>query len=245
MDAFTINIAGTAAEIRSRFGSTREYFRQYLTDETPELILEASDADLTNEQRLLDEEADREGLRRRAFTPPFLERAVFQRKLALALLPRGILLLHGSTIAVDGKACLFTAKTGTGKSTHTRFWRELFGDRTVTVNDDRAFLILGGTEVIACGSPWSGKHGLHANIRVPLSGICILERGSENRIAPLNPEEALPLLLREMFLPEDGCAAALAEMTEQLTSRVPLWRMACTKDISAARMAAEVMLGME
>lgn len=243
MGEFTIEIARAAAGIRCTFGSTREYFRQYLTETEPDFTVEALPEDWIAEQQLLDEEADREGLRRRVFTDPFLERAVLQRKIAARLLPRNVLLLHGSTVAVDGNAYLFTARCGVGKSTHTRLWREVFGDRATMVNDDRAFLQLQSNGVLAYGSPWSGKHGIDNNICAPLTGICILERGTENRILPLSPEDGLPILLEQAFLPTEEDQHIVRQLTEQLSRTVPLWQMRCTKDPEAAQIAYRAMSG--
>lgn len=241
MEGFTIAIAGAAIEVHSLFGSTREYFRNYITPLPAQTAVAVTQELLVREQRLLNEEADREGLKRRVFTDPFLERTVIQRQTAGALLQHGTLFLHGSTVAVDGQAYLFTAKTGVGKSTHTRLWREVFGERAVMVNDDRAFLRTDSAEVIACGSPWSGKHGLDCNIQVPLAGICILERGTENRIAPITPEEALPLLLEQAYLPKDGDEDTVRALTKQIAARVPLWQMQCTRDPEAAQTAHDAM----
>ena len=203
MAEFSMKIAGHTAKIRALFESTPQYFRAYLTEEAPELLFIVTPEDLLREQNRLLEEALREGIRTRVFPDPFLERSVIQQKFAQALLPKDILLLHGSTVAVDGKAYLFTAKCGTGKSTHTRLWRQLLGERAVMVNDDKPFLRFTPEEVLACGSPWSGKHGLDSNITVPLGGICILERGQKNKILPTEAKDALPetSLVIETFSP--------------------------------------------
>ena len=150
-----MEVAGLATCVQPMFFSTREYCRPYLTERKPEFFVEVTGEDLVRQQAMLDQEADQEGLRRRKFTDPFLERTVIQEKIAEKLLEQDTLLLHGSTVAVDGQAYLFTAPCGTGKSTHTRLWRELFGDRAVMVNDDKVFLQLRRMEVLACGSPWT------------------------------------------------------------------------------------------
>ena len=150
-----MEVAGLATYVQPMFFSTREYCRPYLTEREPEFFVEVTGEDLVRQQAILDQEADQEGLRRRKFTDPFLERTVIQEKIAEKLLEQDTLLLHGSTVAVDGQAYLFTAPCGTGKSTHTRLWRELFGDRAVMVNDDKVFLQLRRMEVLACGSPWT------------------------------------------------------------------------------------------
>ena len=176
------------------------------------------------------------------FADPFLERTAIQRKWAEFLFERDVLMTHGSTVAVDGKAYLFTAKCGTGKSTHTRLWRQVFGDRAVMINDDKPFLMLTEEGVLACGSPWSGKHGLDTNITVPLQGICILDRGQENRIERISPAEALPMLLHQSYCPlEPGKQQAFEILVTRLAENVPLWNMYCNMDPSAAEVSHSAM----
>ena len=240
MGQFDMKIAGHVGRVHSLFESTRDYCKNYLTEEAPEFSVTVTAEDLAFEQAELLAEAKAEGMKPRKFTDPFLDRAAIQRKFAEYLFGHDILLCHGSTVAVDGKAYLFTAKCGTGKSTHTRLWRQVFGDRARMVNDDKPFLILTESGVLACGAPWSGKHGLDTNITVPLAGICILERGSENVIRPIPAEDALPRLLHETFCPA-GQEDRFCELVTRLAETTPLWRMACTKDPEAAQIAHRAM----
>lgn len=232
-----MEIAGLATCVQPMFFSTREYCRPYLTERTPEFFVEVTGEDLIRQQAILDQEAGEEGLRRRKFTDPFLERTVIQEKIAEKLLKRDTLLLHGSTVAVDGQAYLFTAPCGTGKSTHTRLWREVFRDRAVMVNDDKVFLQLRQDGVWAYGSPWTGKHGIGNNISAPLKGICFLRRGAENRIGKAASGKWLPELIHQCFLPEERYTS----LVRQLAQRIPLWEMTCTKDPRAAAIAYEAM----
>lgn len=140
MEPFQIRIAGLVAQVQPLFETTAVYFRNYMTDEAASFRVTITEDDLAFEQNMLDEEAKEEGMKLRKFTLPFLERAAIQRKIAEELLKQDTFLLHGSTVAVDGKAYLFTAACGTGKSTHTRLWKEAFGDRAVMINDDKPFL---------------------------------------------------------------------------------------------------------
>lgn len=242
MGEFTIKIAGFSAGVTSLFASTKDYCVRYLSQEEPQCRITVTREDLEFQQEFLRQEALEEGIKIRKFTDPFLERAAIQRKLADFLFEQGVLMTHGSTVAVDGRAYLFTAKCGTGKSTHTRLWRQVFGDRAAIVNDDKPFLKLTDNEILACGSPWSGKHGLDTNIIVPLQGICILERGKENRIARILPEEALPMLLHQTH-----CPLALQNrepfeaLVLQLAQTVPLWRMECNMDPQAADISHKAM----
>ncbi len=242
MAEFTIEIAGQAVGVRSMFASTRDYCARYLTDRAPEFFVETAPADLAFEQRKAREEAVAEGFRFREFPEPYLERTAIQRKIAERLFDWDTLVFHGSVVAVDGQGYLFTAKSGTGKSTHTKLWRQVFGDRAAMVNDDKPFLRLDGDRVLVCGSPWSGKHGLDTNMTVPLKGICILERGAGNRIWPIGPKEALFMLLQQSNRPLDGeKMPRYLELVDKLAGNVPLWRMACNMDPEAAEVAFGAM----
>ena len=239
-----MKIAGRVGEVTSLFESARDYCRAYLTEEAPEFSVTITSEDLRFEQDALRREALEEGMKIRRFTDPFLDRAAIQRKFAEYLFDHNTLLFHGSTVAVDGRAYLFTAACGTGKSTHTRLWRQVFGERAVMVNDDKPFLRITEAGVLACGAPWSGKHGLDTNITVPLTGICILERGSENVIRPITAEEALPRLLHEACAPlDEGKAERFHALVEALAEKTPLWHMECTKDPQAAEVAFHAMAG--
>ena len=237
-----MKIAGQTASVSALFDSTPQYFRSYLTEDGPDFSVTVTPEDLTFEQAQLDIEAAEEGFRRRQFTDPFLERAAIQRAFAEHLFGRDTLLFHGSAVAVDGQGYLFTARSGTGKSTHTRLWREVFGQRATMINDDRPFLRLEEGRVLVCGNPWSGKHGLDSNVTVPLAGICILERGSADRIWPVSPAEALPMLQKQAYCPLDEAKHRdFLRLVDQLAQNVPLWRMECTKSPQAAQTAWDAM----
>lgn len=245
MADFTIEIAGRAIGVHSLFDSTRDYCARYLTDLPARLFLEVRPEELAPQQTLLDLEADREGLRRRQFTQPFLERAVLQQKVAEALLPYGVLLIHGSAVAVDGQGYLFTAPCGTGKSTHARLWRQVFGHRAIMINDDKPFLQLTDQGFLICGTPWSGKHGLDTNITVPLRGICLLERSGENTVCPVSGEAVSEFLIHQCQPPaRPADLPQFDRLTKALLSRVPLYRMGCTPEPEAARVAYAAMAGL-
>lgn len=242
MDAFTMEIAGIVFRVQPLFQSTREYCKPYLTDREAEFFVEVLPDDLPKEQELLDQEAIAEGLKFRKFKETFLERSVIQRRVADFLISRDTLMLHGSTVAVDGRAYLFTAPCGTGKSTHTRLWRELFGDSAIMVNDDKPFLRITPDAVLSYGSPWSGKHGLATNVCVPLKGICSLHRGKENRIIRVEPACVTELLRKQVHIPDDETLAKKAiSMLDTVVEMVPLWEMWCNKDLEAVEVAYSAM----
>ena len=242
MAEFLMKIAGHTARITSLFESTPQYFKAYLTEDPPEFSIAVTREDIAFEQADLLEEAHRDGFKPRIFTDPFLERAAIQRAFAEFLFDFGILLFHGSAVAVDNEGYLFTAHSGTGKSTHTRLWKQVFGERAVIVNDDKPFLELTEAGILLHGSPWSGKHGLDANICVPLKGLCILERGTENTIRPATADEALGMLQKQAYRPiNTEKEAEFLSLTHRLADLTSLWKLSCTKEQAAAQIAYHAM----
>ena len=238
MRSFTMQIVDVAISVQPMFETTMEYCRSYLSEKEPEFCLQIRPEDLISEQKVLEQEAMEQGLKIRKFKDPFLERSAIQRRVADLLLKYDILMLHGSTVAVDSKAYLFTAPCGTGKSTHTRLWREFFGDRAVMVNDDMPFLRMTADAVLTYGSPWSGKHGLATNICVPLQGICLLHRGVNNEIHRVENLD----LNQQAHIPDDAILRRKAmQLLDQLRRSVPLWEMYCNKEPEAAKIAHTAM----
>ena len=242
MESFHIEIAGMVACVQPLFQSTKEYCKLYLTDKEPECFVNVTAEDLAFEQMRLEREAVEEGLKIRRFKDPFLERTTIQRQIADHLLCHNTLMLHGSTVSVDGEAYLFTAPCGTGKSTHTRLWRELFGERAIMVNDDNPFLQITSSGVFAYGSPWCGKHGLATNVCVPLKGICLLHRGRENVIVRKEPMYLIDTIRHQVHTPTDeALVQKTSALVDMLTDIVPLWEMHCNMDLNAAKVAHGAM----
>lgn len=239
---FTFNIAGQTVSVCAQFESTRVYCTEYLCDGEPDFSIEITERDIAYEQEKCAREDALSGQLPRKRTNAYLETIALQRKVAEKLFEYDTLLFHGSVVSIDGVAYLFTATSGTGKSTHTRLWREVFGERAVMVNDDKPFLKITEKGILACGSPWNGKHGIGNNIAVPLKAICILERGEQNQIEQISAVNAVFMLLQQSNRPMDKTyMPQYMKMIEQLTNHVLFYRMACTMDPEAAKIAYEAI----
>lgn len=173
-----------------------------------------------------------------SFSDSYLETLAVYRQIAERTPDFDTILFHGSCFAVDGVGYLFTAKSGTGKSTHTRLWREQFGDRVVMINDDKPMIRIGETGPVVYGTPWDGKHHLSSNCSVPLRELCILERAQVNTIKPVTVKAAYPMLLQQVYRPLDPRAMEKTlRLLDRLMDTVGLWRLGCTIDPQAARIA--------
>ena len=107
------------------------------------------------------------------------------------------------------------------------------------VNDDKPLLKLTEDGVLACGTPWDGKHRLSSNVCLPLKAICILERGETNEIYPISAQEALPMIFQQTHRPKK--LAKYMEIIDKLTQRVKFYRLRCNMSQEAARIAYEAI----
>ncbi len=231
--AFTAKVAGKVVRVVSS-QRMRDFLKDYLTDEREDFTITITQEDIERER---EETPQTEGAPA-ATGDRHRETLALLRKLTASLLRHDTLLFHGSCIAVDGRGYLFGAPSGTGKSTHTRLWREMLGDRTLMVNDDKPFLQITDNGVIAYGTPWNGSHKLSTNIAVPLKAICLLSQGADNHIEPMTGEEAFPLLLEQTYRPNDGeDMARTLSLVQRLGKRVALYSLTCNMEAEAARIA--------
>ena len=213
-------------------------------DAVPEFSVQTTQSNIDYEREKSAREDEIEGIPVRNFSDSYLETLAVYRKIAEKMPYYDTILFHGSCVAVDGVGYLFTAKSGTGKSTHTRLWREFLGDRTVMVNDDKPLIRVTDKGAIIFGTPWDGKHRLSSNIAVPLKALCVLERAEQNTIRQTTALEVYPMLLQQAYRPMDGMAMSKTlTLIDKLAASVNLWRLGCNRDIEAAQVAYDAMKG--
>ena len=161
----------------------------------------------------------------------------------LELVKHDGLYLHASAVALDNRAYLFSAPSGTGKSTHTRLWQHIFGEGAEVFNDDKpAIRRLDGTWY-AYGTPWCGKDGINSNRKVPLSGICFLKRAQENRIRRLSHQEAVQRILAQTIFRFQDAAMLSSMLTslDKLVREIPVYELENRPEPVAAHLSYETM----
>lgn len=159
------------------------------------------------------------------------------------IVPYGRFFLHASAVVQEGEAYLFAAPSGTGKSTHTALWREIFPDSYI-LNDDKPVIWPEKEQVTAWGTPFAGKSHLQINRGVMLKGICFLHRGRENDIQRIEEDKALALMLNHTWRPKQREEMnLLLDMMEQVVTQVNIYEMYCTKEREAVELSSRVMKG--
>ena len=242
MVEFAAKIAGYAIAIKTLYPETKEVFRDYLTEEQPFVTIESSEALIRAERQILREADVDEKLPVDDFSDAEIESNFLYREVAEQLSKHEIVLIHGSAVAVDGEGYIFVAPSGTGKSTHTRLWRTMFGSRAVVINDDKPLLKCSDDGIIVFGSPWDGKHHLSTNISVPLKAICFLERGKENHIEPIAATEGfLPMLKAVYHSKVAEREACILRSLQNIRQKANFYRLRCNMEPDAATVSYEGM----
>ncbi len=152
------------------------------------------------------------------------------------------LLLHSAVIEKDGFAYAFAAKSGTGKTTHIMQWKKLYGDSVNIINGDKPIFGFEDNKVIAYGTPWCGKEGLHSNTQAELKALCFIERAEQNVISEITKEEAINRIFKQIFIPKNKTAAAKTlELVSKLIENVKLYKLGCNISTDAAELAYNTM----
>ena len=238
----TYKIADRIIEIDSVYNGVHDYCRGFRCDGIPDFTVTTTEADVEYQSQKAYEFAVAKGLPLIKWQDSYLEQIAVYKRLAEKMPEYDTFMFHASAVAVDGVAYLFTANSGTGKSTHTRLWREYLGERAVMINDDRPLIKVNDDGITVYGTPCNGKHKIGNNIKVPLRAICILGRAEENSIQRITKSDAFKKLWQQTYHPDDSAALEKTKsLLDSLTDRVSLWRLSCNMDISAAELAYNTM----
>jgi len=149
------------------------------------------------------------------------------------LLQHQKLLLHASYIITERGAILFTAPSGTGKSTQAELWK--VHRNAFIVNGDRAVIGLQGENVNAYGFPLSGSSPDCHNRTKKLLAIVSLEQAKQNSVRRLRLTEALPVFINGSYLPPEYQAdlSNIVDTAVQIAKCVPIIELSCLPDEGA------------
>lgn len=193
---FSYKIADIVFDADIRYRYTYNIMKDYLVDDEPaRFSIVITDEDIAAERALSPHDLS---------DASYESTAVYRKYIYEVLDKYDAFFFHCSSIAVDGKAIMFTAKSGTGKSTHRNLWIKNFKDKVTVINDDKPIIRKIDGVFYVFGTPWQGKEGLGSNIKVPAKTLCFLSRSETNYIGPISTAEIIAKALNQTVRPKDA-----------------------------------------
>ena len=207
-----LEIAGLVIDVKNKYKYFEALSKEYITsDKTPDFTVEVPDSVL---KKAISDNPE--------YSDDYIEALQIYRIICKKMLKYDAMLMHCAAISVDNEAYLFTAVSGTGKTTHISLWKKKFKEKCIVVNGDKPILRLIDGKFYACGTPWRGKENYGENIMVPVKAICILERGEENSIKKIAPYDAISTVITQTLRTNDMDEMdKMLSLTDKLLEKVP------------------------
>lgn len=142
-------------------------------------------------------------------------------------------ILHSSFISWQNNGILFTAPSGTGKSTQADLWKK-YEDADI-YNGDRTIIRKIDGKYYGFGSPYAGSSGIYRNESAPIKAIVVIEQGPDNVIRRLHGREAFLPLFRETLM-NTWNKEYMEKMTDLLMDaacQIPIYHLSCRPDQDA------------
>lgn len=151
--------------------------------------------------------------------------------------------VHSSVIVCHNEAVMFLGESGTGKSTHTRLWRENIEGATL-LNDDSPFVGVQNGQVVAFGSPWSGKTPCYKNESYPIRAIVRLSQAPHNSMRRLRSLFSVGALLPSLppaFAFDEKLEDAVMNVLSAVIGAVPVYHLECLPNAAAAQLSHDTI----
>ena len=243
IEFFKVILAGRKIEIECHYRVVFYQCRDYLANfDQPDFVVRASLKEIFAERKEIPEMQNHDPGVAVSYADEFAESGVIYRRIAEKMLDYDTLLMHGSVVATDHYAYMFTAASGVGKSTRTKIWMDVYPGSFV-VNGDKPLIRMEDNKAIAYGTPWCGGEGWNTNIGVPLRAIFLLERANEGErstIEEITLGKAFPELFRQTNSPTNAEALhKTVDLLKALAGKVKLYKFRSTPTPEAVRLAYE------
>ena len=227
-------IADIVVEMKQEFEETAYWYKPYLYNGEDEPVF-TLEADPKRMDYLVKNGVD--------ITPPIAENMVLCADFNRKLLKYYGTYLHSSAMLFEGKAYLFSATSGTGKSTHTQKWIKRFGDDKVKIiNDDKPSFRLIDGKCIVYGSPFAGGTDVQENISAELGALVFIERSETNSLEKIPPSRSISMLISQSpkSLSEKSGDRQL-EIYSEILTKYPVYLLRCNLDDEAVDVAMGIL----
>ena len=227
-----IRLCDLLIEVRMKYQYTLDFLSDYIVKDEGEAAFSVS---VTEEELSAAKEKDT------AFPLPYHETLCLYRKICAELSHHNCFMMHSSVVVHEGKAYVFTAKSGTGKTTHSMLWLKNFPGSFI-INGDKPLFRLTDDGFYVYGTPWCGKEGYNKNTSAKVSSLCFIERGSENSIRPMTVREILSKIFEQLYIPkEKESGEKVLALLDKFLSEIPTYNLTCNISDEAAIIAENEM----
>lgn len=219
-----LQIAELIVEFEPRYEMLKERVKQYIYsgDKKPDITIEISD------KFLLDRQKENPHLSLNECECIYTATYFYSE-----ILKFDGIMLHASAVQLDGYAYLFSANSGTGKSTHTHLWLEKFPNAEI-LNDDKPAIRLINGKFYAFGTPWSGKFDESINTKTEIAGIAFLSRGETNEITRVPGDSVAFDFMNQSVRPDKKeDMIYFMDILDKVLSNVPTYRLKCNMSLEA------------
>lgn len=222
--------AGFELNLIFQFPDTSSYFGDYLTENTTDqsnyIYVDDKDYRLWEQKYKMQKDA-------------YTEYCLSAYRVSDELIKNHSILFHGASFLWNKKAYIFSAPSGTGKSTQIRNWMYLYKDEITILNGDKSILKFCGNDIPdVYPSPWKGKERWgNDNINAPLGGIIFLRQGNDNRIDKISRKSFNEFYLSGVFssFEDPDLISQICRIGEHLYQSVPMWILTNKGDYESAR----------
>lgn len=223
-------LAEMPIEIESQSEFMQDFCRDYLTEKSPLFSVKTNKESVETELKSATEPT----------TPEYAEALCLYREIAERIPLYNSVVFHGAAIEFGGKAYLFTAPSGTGKTTHIALWRKFLGESVDIINGDKPIIRLTDKGFYVYGTPYAGKEGWNRNAFAPLGGICFLSQGLDNKVEKLQ-NGLFFRLFEQIYKPKEKTAMEkTVDIVKNLCS-VPCFSVACDISENAVKSTFEAL----
>ena len=231
MKMLKVRFAGIPIELSSNSDFMERFCKDYLCDGKPLFSVSVTEDKINEELQNADEPT----------TFDYAEALCLYREIAEKLPIYDRTVFHGAAIEFGGKAYIFTAPSGTGKTTHIGLWKRYLGDKVKIINGDKPILSLSDGKITVHGTPYAGKEGWQTNVSAQLGGICFLSQGKKNEITAVEPKDAFTQLFLQTYKPQTEEAMRKTVEILRTLCTVPCFAFSCNMTEDAVKTSFEAL----
>ncbi len=232
-NVFMIKIADLNVRVEAIYPHARDFCADYLTgSDKADITARVELSELDEEMKAYDKPASRQ----------YCHLVCLYRAIAEQLPSFNRFVFHGAAVKAFEKAYIFTAPSGTGKTTHARLLTEYFGDRVSIINGDKPIIRMSDGKAEVFSTPWAGKERWQTNTCADLGGIILLRRGKVNKISKISPAEYFDELMKQVYIPKNGeMMLKTLGLVDDLATLVPFYLLECDMTEEAAKTSFSIM----